>query len=210
MFFAFKKLLRLTKQRDTKDLIIILDGFYILPASSFNSPPLCLPPFLHPLYGSNKGKRTAIDLTRQQHIALLSVPHPAHSHTGRRREGGRKEKSAAYEKTNYKAFQFSASTSTPFFSCSLLHSSAKGIPRWPAISESSSGWSYGKLMNWKMNRYRWRKWLLDPRLPFPSTEGETQDAQQEIFTSSRPRLYFCTDVKGPAGRDVIVTPTLSL
>lgn len=89
---------------------------------------------------------------------------------------------------------------------SLLHSSAKGIPWWPAISESSSAWSYGKLMNWKMNRCRQRgSEALTPSWRWNSRHSpvDTQVFQAQVS------YIFCTDVGRPAGRRVIVTFSLS-
>lgn len=180
--------------------MFLLDGIWIMPASSStdevatdsafppHSPPLCLPLYSlsHPLYAGTwkqQGrKKTAINLTREQHIALLSKPPPC-TH-----EAIIKKTTEPMKKNN-KASQFSVSTSPS--SCSLLHSSAKGIPWWLAISESSSAWSYSKLMNWKMNRCRQRERCLDPSWRWNSRPlaADTQVFQAQVY-------IFCTDVGG--------------
>lgn len=179
--------------------MFLLDGIWIMPASSFtnkvatdsafppHSPPLCLPLYSlsHHLYagtwkqqgrknGNKSDKRTAHSLIIQAPIL----------HT----RGRHKENTGAYEKNN-KASQFSVSTSPS--SCSLLHSSAKGIPWWLAISESSSVWSYSKLMNWKMNRCRQRERCLDPSWRWNSRPlaADIQVFQAQVY-------IFCTDVGG--------------
>lgn len=180
-------------QRDTKDLIFFLDSICILPASFFNcasllfslnSPSLCLPPYSHPLYastwkqqgwknGNKSDKTTAHSLI----IRALSCTHKAIL----------KKTTQPMKKTT----RLSNSPPPPSPSlCSFLHSSTKGIPWWPAISESSSAWSYSKLMNWKMNRCRQRERALDPswRWKSRSSAGDTQVFQAQV--------YFRTDVGG--------------
>lgn len=84
---------------------VATDSAFSSQLTSFVSASSLSPPPPHTAaHGSNKGKRTAINLKTEQHIALLSEPHPAHT------QGRHEENNAAHEKNN-KAFQFSASTS---------------------------------------------------------------------------------------------------
>lgn len=147
---------------------------------------LCLPLYSlsHPLYAGTRkqqGRKNGNKSDRTAHSLIIRAPFCTHK--------------AVIKKTTQPMKKTTRLSNSPPLpppsSCSLLHSSAKGIPWWPAISESSSAWSYGKLMNWKMNRCRQRERGLDPSWRWNSRRSavDSQVFQAQVY-------IFCTDVGG--------------
>lgn len=144
-------------------------------------------------HGSNKGKKNCNKSdSRTAHTALLSKPHSCTHKAVIKKTTQPEENKTKKKKTKQKGFS-TLRLYLPPFSRSLLHSTAKGIPWWPDISESSSARSYGKLMNWKMNRCRQRERGLDPSWRWNSrcSAVDTQVFQARSIIIIIVVVHFC-------------------